>query len=100
MDPLITFLQNRLSRPLPGERSQLRMAPEPVDGGTQRNMTTPDDADPSSVLVLLFPNTEKRWELVLTLRTSHINHGGQISFPGGRAEPGEEAPQTALREAR
>lgn len=100
MDPLITFLQARLNQPLPGERSQLKMAPEPVDGGTQRKMTPSDDADPSSVLVLLFPNNEKKWELVLTLRTSHINHGGQISFPGGRAESGEDAPQTALREAR
>lgn len=100
MDPLITFLQNRLARPLPGRSSQLKMAPEPVGGGTRREMTPSDDADPSSVLVLLFPNDDKKWELVLTLRSGNINHGGQISFPGGRAESGEAPPQTALREAR
>lgn len=86
--------------PLPGKNSQLKMAPEPLAGGSLRKMEPPDDADPSSVLVLLFPNSDKKWELVLTLRSSEINHGGQISFPGGRAESGENVRQTALREAR
>lgn len=100
MDPLITFLQKRLAQPLPGRNSQLKMAPEPVDGGKRRIMSPAEDAYQSSVLVLLFPNSEKNWELVLTLRSSNIDHGGQISFPGGRAESGEDARQTALREAR
>ncbi len=39
--------------------------------------------------------------VLLTQRTSHLReHGGQISFPGGRAEPGDtDAIDTALREA-
>lgn len=38
--------------------------------------------------------------LLLTLRTSHLHdHAGQVSFPGGRAERGECAEETALREA-
>jgi 8-oxo-dGTP pyrophosphatase MutT (NUDIX family) len=39
--------------------------------------------------------------VLLTRRTAHLNdHAGQISFPGGRAEPGDaDAAQTALREA-
>ena len=39
--------------------------------------------------------------VLLTRRTAHLReHAGQISFPGGRAEPGEDDPaQTALREA-
>jgi 8-oxo-dGTP pyrophosphatase MutT (NUDIX family) len=38
--------------------------------------------------------------VLLTQRTDHLNdHPGQISFPGGRMEPGDESPlATALRE--
>ncbi|MDX1636879.1 MAG: CoA pyrophosphatase [Balneolaceae bacterium] len=54
----------------------------------------------SSVLVLIYPNDEAVLELLLTLRSSEIDHGGQISFPGGRSEDGETPEETALREAR
>ncbi len=38
--------------------------------------------------------------LVLTERRADLRrHAGEISFPGGRAEAGEELPATALREA-
>jgi 8-oxo-dGTP pyrophosphatase MutT (NUDIX family) len=38
--------------------------------------------------------------MILTQRTEHLNdHAGQISFPGGRIEPGDDHPAaTALRE--
>jgi 8-oxo-dGTP pyrophosphatase MutT (NUDIX family) len=37
--------------------------------------------------------------VLFTRRTAHLHdHAGQISFPGGRTEPGEDALQTALRE--
>ncbi|MFQ5546016.1 MAG: CoA pyrophosphatase [Acidiferrobacterales bacterium] len=38
--------------------------------------------------------------ILLTQRTQHLHdHAGQISFPGGRVEPGDESPTaTALRE--
>ena len=75
------------------------MAPKPVNDGENRELNAPDDAQPSSVLVLLFPNRKEQWELTLTLRSHDIDHGGQISFPGGRSEPGEEIARTALREA-
>jgi len=96
---LITFLSNRLNKDLPGPKAQIKMAPRPVSGGEMRRMKAPDDAHLSSVLVLLHPNDDGKIELTLTLRSSDINHGGQISFPGGRAEEGESAEATALREA-
>ena len=99
MNELATFLQSRLQNPLPGRESQLKMAPKPVAEGELRKMKPPDDAYRSSVLVLLFPNEEGEIELTLTLRTKDINHGGQISFPGGGAEEGESVDETALREA-
>ena len=38
-------------------------------------------------------------EVILIERAAHGRHPGEISFPGGRAEPGEDAEATALREA-
>jgi 8-oxo-dGTP pyrophosphatase MutT (NUDIX family) len=99
MTDLITFLTRRLSHGLPGRPSQIKMAPKPVSGGQARKMEAPEHAHQSSVLVLLFPNHENKIELTLTLRSNDIDHGGQISFPGGRAEEGETAVETALREA-
>jgi 8-oxo-dGTP pyrophosphatase MutT (NUDIX family) len=102
MTSFFDFLKERLNdAPLPGRPSQLKMAPEPVTADVaQRKMDAPDDVDSSSVLILLFPNKSQAQELVLTLRTRSINHGGQISFPGGRAEEDESAEETALREAK
>ncbi len=54
----------------------------------------------ASVLVPLVLRDEMT--VLLTQRTDHLNdHPGQISFPGGRAEPEDaDAVATALREAR
>ncbi len=44
---------------------------------------------------------ENEWHLLYTRRTDKVEtHKGQVSFPGGTCDPGEETPeQTALREA-
>ncbi|MBN1454533.1 MAG: CoA pyrophosphatase [Anaerolineales bacterium] len=44
---------------------------------------------------------ENEWHLLYTRRTDKVEtHKGQVSFPGGACDPGEEtAEQTALREA-
>jgi 8-oxo-dGTP pyrophosphatase MutT (NUDIX family) len=53
----------------------------------------------ASVLIALVPRDEIT--VLLTQRTDHLtDHPGQISFPGGRAEPEDaDAAATALREA-
>jgi len=62
---------------------------------------TPGRGRPSAVLVLLFPDAEGQARVLLTARVSHLStHAGEISFPGGSADPGDSDPiATALREA-
>ena len=84
------WLRGRFARPRPvtpfltGDGRLLR------DGSTLR---------PAAVLV---PVISRGGDLsvLFTRRTDHLyDHAGQISFPGGRAEPHEASPaQTALRE--
>ena len=55
----------------------------------------------AAVLVLLFPDDEGQARVLLTARVAHgIQHAGEVSFPGGHAEPEDVDPvATALREA-
>lgn len=55
----------------------------------------------SAAAVLIPVVTHPQPTILLTRRTSHLKaHAGQISFPGGRAEPHDASPaHTALREA-
>lgn len=79
--------------------------PEPAASATAPNGSKldamPGRGRPSAVLVLLFPDAEGQARVLLTARTSHIStHAGEISFPGGSADPGDADPiATALREA-
>jgi 8-oxo-dGTP pyrophosphatase MutT (NUDIX family)/GNAT superfamily N-acetyltransferase len=56
---------------------------------------------PAAVLVLLFPDAEGQARVLLTARASSVGaHAGEVSFPGGSADPGDADPiATALREA-
>lgn len=55
---------------------------------------------PASVLVPLVER-DRRLHVLLTRRTDHLHdHAGQVSFPGGRADPDDvDVVATALREA-
>ena len=52
----------------------------------------------ATLLILFF---EEEWKFLLIQRTSHPldKHKGQISFPGGSMEEGEDLKETAIREA-
>lgn len=53
----------------------------------------------SAVLVALYEGPQGA-EVVLTRRARHMrNHSGEVSFPGGRLDPGETPVEAALREA-
>ena len=67
-------------------------APAPV-------LPTFPDARNSAVLIVLADGPNGA-EVLLTRRSMHLrNHRGEISFPGGRCDPGETPIETALREA-
>lgn len=55
---------------------------------------------PAAVLVPVVHRPDEGLSVLFTRRTAHLSdHAGQISFPGGRAEPGDGTPAaTALRE--
>jgi 8-oxo-dGTP pyrophosphatase MutT (NUDIX family) len=56
-------------------------------------------AEPSAVLVPLY-DLDGELHVILTRRSWNLRtHRGEVSFPGGRAEPGEDHVATALREA-
>src|SRR6476620_7804266 len=75
-------------------------APGPV-GARPRWDPEDDSARPAAVLVLVFPDEAGEARLVLTERVDRGgHHSGEVSFPGGKAEPGDgDAVATALREA-
>jgi 8-oxo-dGTP pyrophosphatase MutT (NUDIX family) len=53
---------------------------------------------PAAVLVAITDRSEPG--LILTVRREHLRtHAGQVAFPGGRIDPGEDAIAAALREA-
>ena len=54
---------------------------------------------PAAVLIPIFTRSGED-HILFTKRTETVDaHKGQISFPGGRQEPGEDLLHTALREA-
>ncbi len=60
----------------------------------------PDEARPAAVLVPLFVEAGQLWTM-LTKRAKDLpHHRGQIAFPGGGQELGEDAWSAALRESR
>src|SRR5436190_23279292 len=68
--------------------------PEPV---MPAEVETPP---PAAVLIPLFEE-DGETRVVLTRRSANLrSHTGEVSFPGGRIDAGEDAVTAALREAR
>jgi 8-oxo-dGTP pyrophosphatase MutT (NUDIX family) len=71
---------------------------EPVPGSTPR-IELPGQVKPAAVLVALFEEDGEA-RVILTRRSSRLrSHTGEVSFPGGRLDPGEAPLAAALREA-
>jgi 8-oxo-dGTP pyrophosphatase MutT (NUDIX family) len=81
-------------------RARLKRAPPAYavygDDGTEGRDAA---STPAAVLIPLIAHANAL-SVLFTQRTAHLkNHSGQVSFPGGRAEPGDASAEfTALRE--
>jgi 8-oxo-dGTP pyrophosphatase MutT (NUDIX family) len=78
-----------------------RFAAPPVWSPETKAETRINDREPAHASVLVPLVLRSELTVLLTQRTDHLtNHPGQISFPGGRAEPDDvDTAATALREA-
>jgi 8-oxo-dGTP pyrophosphatase MutT (NUDIX family) len=95
---LIEQLEERLKQPLPGAAAHepLRATPTGLIKPKFEHKVPPK---PGSVLILLYEDNG-RLKFPLTKRQEYLGaHSGQISLPGGKAEPDEDYLETALREA-
>lgn len=95
----LALIRERLGAALalpPSAASTAEYAPQ-LSYGRHGGPALPD-AREGAVLVLVYP-LGADWSVLLTVRTSHLStHAGQVSFPGGRIEPGESPEQAAIRE--
>jgi 8-oxo-dGTP pyrophosphatase MutT (NUDIX family) len=75
---------------------ELPAAEPPLEGDFPELRAKADIA--AAVLIAITDRTEPG--VILTVRREHMRtHAGQIAFPGGRLDPGEDAVAAALREA-
>ena len=93
----IKYLETRLKEPLPGLESHIKMTP--TNNGIPIRKITPNHDSRVSSVMLLLTEIEERINILFTLRSQNLgSHSGQISFPGGMREDGENEIETALRE--
>lgn len=92
------YLRQRLAQPLPGIDAHRELIPD-IPDKESRLLPAPEGAKQSAVLVPLITRPHTFPDVLFTLRSENLrSHRGQISFPGGRVDEGEEPIQAALRE--
>lgn len=96
---LILRLQRRLRAPLPGLPSQLKMIPSPRPG-QQVYTEVESTSQKAGVMILLYPKSGAAHIVFIRRPETVLHHKGQISFPGGGFEAGEDGIAAALRETR
>lgn len=94
---ILEQLARGLQDELPGQAAQFKLS-----HAIRRNdLSVPENVRKAGVMALFFPKTKTGWHLALIERASHDKdqHGGQISFPGGKHEPTDTSlAMTAFRE--
>lgn len=100
MKSFIDFLAKLRKEDLPGIISHQKMIPYKSNPNI-RTFEPQADSKQSSVLILFIDdNQNQQFNITFTLRSSKLRkHSGQISFPGGKKDLGENNIDTALRES-
>jgi len=82
------------------ERITLALGTEPPLGLLPGDLAEGHDGEHREAAVLVAITDRPAPGLILTLRRDDLRtHAGQVAFPGGRIDEGEDAPAAALREA-
>ncbi|MEA3477804.1 MAG: CoA pyrophosphatase [Bacteroidota bacterium] len=90
-------LERKISKTLPGEQAQLKMAPI-TRAHLMRQGVDMKNARKAAVLILLYPDQDIQTVLIQRQDYDGI-HSNQISFPGGQSESSDTSMQhTAIRE--
>jgi 8-oxo-dGTP pyrophosphatase MutT (NUDIX family) len=102
-EDLAARLREAVAQPLDAWREVYEsFSPVDLETGERRLRVPPPGADSRRAAVLVPVLLEPEGaRLVYTVRKDHLqDHAGQISFPGGSSEPGDDSLlETALREA-
>lgn len=94
---LTTYLEHRLKKELPGKEAHLEVAPYRRVEFTENDI---QQAKKSSVLILFYHKNNTIYTALMQRTRYKGSHSGQVSFPGGKAEPYDNSIlHTALREA-
>lgn len=93
------IIQQKLSMPLPGLASHLKLAPLTRAKQIAEYDENQINAKKSAVMILLY-QVEESLKVILIRRSFYVGiHAGQIAFPGGRYEEEDgNVENTALRE--
>lgn len=82
------------------ERIANSLAADPPHGLLPGDLIEGHDDEPRQAAVLVAITDRPEPGLILTVRHDDLRtHAGQVAFPGGRIDEGEDAPAAALREA-
>lgn len=92
------IISARLTRPLPGAAAHEPLRAKPL-GPIVPKFEHGVPPRSGSVLLLLCPDSGKILFPLIKRPEYQGMHSGQISLPGGKAEPGESPVDTAIREA-
>jgi 8-oxo-dGTP pyrophosphatase MutT (NUDIX family) len=97
LDNISESLKKRLSLPLPGDLAHALLRAIPV-GDITPEFDHKLPPRPGGVLILLYQEG-REIKFPLIKRQEYLGaHSGQVSLPGGKAEPGEDSVMAALRE--